>query len=87
MINHCRGKRQTRVTENASKQQNWMLTLRESLQVTSLPHSEVIKTLVQRESQRWVSRHCNVDFEDSGTNVVAKLLSVNDDARPPGAHK
>lgn len=51
------GKHQTSVPENACKQQFWMLILGELLQVTSIPHSNVIKTMVQRESQHRVSRY------------------------------
>lgn len=55
-INYCHGEHQTSVTKNAYKLQFRMLILRELLQVTSISHSNDIKTMVLRESQHWASR-------------------------------
>lgn len=80
MINHFHGKHQTTIPENACKQQFRMLILKELLLVTSIPHSNIIKTLVQRESQHWVSRYGKVDLEDVSINAVVKCMSMNDSA-------
>lgn len=55
-ISYCHGDHLNSVTKNAYKQPFWMLILRELLQVTSIPHSNDIKTMVLREIQHWASR-------------------------------
>lgn len=88
MINHYHRKQQTSIIENAYKQQFRMLILRELLlKVTSIPHSNVIKTMVQRESQHWVSRYWKVNLEDVSINVIVKLVSMNDGSLRKHIHR